>query len=102
MSDTLPSAENASPLPSGRLTMMRVLCPLSQQRFKLRHYRKAPAKAIAAAPERPASGNQCERIERKAARRICPKAIAPILDNIRKYAVHASLKVPDASRECPA
>jgi hypothetical protein len=24
---------------------------------KLRHYRKAPAKAIAAAPERPASGN---------------------------------------------
>jgi hypothetical protein len=50
----------------------------------------------------PTSGNQCERIERKAARRKCPKALAPILDNIRKYAVHASLKVPDASRECPA
>src|SRR3984893_10265588 len=33
-----------------------------KQRFKLRHYRKAPAKAIAAAPERPTSGNQCERI----------------------------------------
>jgi hypothetical protein len=28
-----------------------------KQRFKLRHYRKAPAKAIAAAPERPASEN---------------------------------------------
>ena len=28
-----------------------------KQRFKLRHYRKAPAKDIAAAPERPASGN---------------------------------------------
>jgi hypothetical protein len=28
-----------------------------KQKFKLRHYRKAPAKAIAAAPERPASGN---------------------------------------------
>jgi hypothetical protein len=28
-----------------------------KQRFKLRHYRKAPAKAIAAAPERPESGN---------------------------------------------
>jgi hypothetical protein len=47
----------------------------------------------------PTSGNQCERIERKAARRRCPKALAPILDNIRKYAVHASLNVPDASRE---
>ena len=51
--------------------------------------RKAPAKAVAAAPQRPASGNQCERIERKAARRRCPKALAPILDNIRKNAVHA-------------
>jgi hypothetical protein len=39
--------------------------------------------------------------ERKAARQKCSKAIAPILDNIRKYAVHA-LKAPDASRECPA
>jgi hypothetical protein len=28
-----------------------------KQRFKLRHYRKAPSKAIAAAPERPASEN---------------------------------------------
>jgi len=28
-----------------------------KQRFKLRHYRKAPAKAIAAAPERAARGN---------------------------------------------
>jgi hypothetical protein len=28
-----------------------------KQRFKLRHYRKALAKAIAAAPECPASGN---------------------------------------------
>jgi len=69
-----------------------------------------------AAPERPASGNQCELIRklisrwhreepgavRKAARRRCPKALAPILDNIRKYAVHASLKAVDASRECPA
>jgi hypothetical protein len=78
--------------------------------------RKAPAKAIAAAPERPASGNACERIrklishwqcdelgaERKAARQKCSKALAPILDNIRKYAVHASLKAVDASRECPA
>jgi hypothetical protein len=55
---------------------------------KLRHYRTAPAKAIAAARERPASGNQCERIrklisrwhrdeleaERKAARRKCATA----------------------------
>ena len=60
---------------------------------KLRHYRKAPAKAIAAARERPASGNQCERIrklisrwhrdeleaERKAARRKCSKVLASIL-----------------------
>jgi hypothetical protein len=30
------------------------------------------------------------------------KALAPILDIIRKNAVHASLKVVDASRECPA
>jgi hypothetical protein len=29
-------------------------------------------------------------------------ALAPILDIIRKYAVHASLKAVDASRECPA
>jgi hypothetical protein len=58
--------------------------------------RKAPAKAVAAAPERPASGNQRERIERKAARRRCPKALAPILDNIRKYAVPA----PIAARKC--
>jgi hypothetical protein len=89
----------------GILTSSRTLSLTSakgrKQRFKL-SYRKAPAKAVAAAPERPASGNQCERIERKAARRRCPKALAPILDNIRKYAVHASLKVPDASRECPA
>jgi hypothetical protein len=28
-----------------------------KQKFKLRHYRKALAKAIAAAPERPASAN---------------------------------------------
>jgi hypothetical protein len=45
---------------------------------------------------------QCERIERKAARRKCSKALAPILDIIRMYAVHASLKAVDASRECPA
>ena len=58
---------------------------------------------------------QCERIrklisrwlrdqlgaERKAARRKCSKALAPILDIIRKNAVHASLKAVDASRECP-
>jgi hypothetical protein len=30
------------------------------------------------------------------------KALAPILDIIRKYAVHASLEAVDASRECPA
>jgi hypothetical protein len=30
------------------------------------------------------------------------KALAPILDIIRKHAVHASLKAVDASRECPA
>ena len=35
--------------------------------------------------------------ERKAARRKCSKALAPILDIIRKNAVHASL-----TRECPA
>jgi hypothetical protein len=58
-------------------------------------FRKAPAKAIAAAPERPASGNQCERIERKAVRRKCSKALAPILDIIRKNPVHASLKAVD-------
>jgi hypothetical protein len=60
----------------------------------MRHHRNAPAKGIAAAPERPASGNQCERIrklisrwrrddlraERKAVRRKCSKALAPILD----------------------
>jgi hypothetical protein len=40
--------------------------------------------------------------ERKAARRKCSKALAPILDIIRKNAVHASLKAVDASRECPA
>src|ERR1700738_490465 len=59
---------------------------------------------------------QCERIrklisrwhrdergaERKAARRKCSKALAPILDIIRKNAVHASVKAVDASRECPA
>ena len=87
-----------------------------KQRFKMRHSRKAPAKALAAAPKRRASGNQCERIrklishwqcdelgaERKAARRKCSKALAPILDIIRKYAVRASLKAVDASRECPA
>jgi hypothetical protein len=53
---------------------------------------------IAAAPGRPASGNQSERIrklisrwhrdelgaERKAARRKCLKALTPILDIIRK------------------
>jgi hypothetical protein len=82
-----------------------------KQRFKLRHYRKAPAKAVAAAPKRPASGkcNVMSEIrklisrwhrdelgaERKAARRRCPKALAPILDNIRKYAMHASLKPVD-------
>ena len=58
---------------------------------------------------------QCERIrklisrwhrdelgaERKATRRKCSKALAPILDIIRKNAVHASLKA-DASRQCPA
>jgi hypothetical protein len=40
--------------------------------------------------------------ERKAARRKCSKALAPILDIIRKNAVHASLKSVDVSRECPA
>jgi hypothetical protein len=54
---------------------------------------------------------QCERIrklisrwhrnklgaERKAAWRKCSKALAPILDIIRKNAVHASLKAVDAS-----
>ena len=40
--------------------------------------------------------------ERKAARRKCLKALAPILDIISKYAVHASLKAVDALRECPA
>ena len=40
--------------------------------------------------------------ERKAARRKCSKALAPILDIIRKNAAHASLKAVDASRECPA
>jgi hypothetical protein len=59
---------------------------------------------------------QCERIrklisrwhcdesgaERKAARRKSSKASAPILDIIRKFAVHASLKAVDDSRECPA
>jgi hypothetical protein len=39
--------------------------------------------------------------ERKAARRKCSKALAPILDTIRKNALHASLKAVDASRECP-
>jgi hypothetical protein len=36
--------------------------------------------------------------ERKAARRKCSKALAPILDIIRKHAVHASLKAVGASR----
>jgi hypothetical protein len=72
-----------------------------KQKFKHETLPQAPAKAIAAAPERPASGNQCERIrklisrwhrdelgaERKAARRKCSKALAPILDIIGKYAV---------------
>src|ERR1700736_1516418 len=83
------------------ITLSRTSAKGRKQRFKLRHYRKAPAKAIAAAPKRPASGNQCERIERKAARRKCSKA-PTILDIIRKNAVHASLKAVDASRECPA
>jgi hypothetical protein len=34
--------------------------------------------------------------EPKAARRKCSKALAPILDIIRKNAVHASLKAVDA------
>jgi hypothetical protein len=38
--------------------------------------------------------------ERKTARRKCSKASAPILDIIRKNAVHASLKAADASRQC--
>ena len=60
---------------------------------------------------------QCERIrklisrwhrdelgaERKgSAAEMLEKALAPILDIIRKNAVHASLKSVDASRECPA
>jgi hypothetical protein len=40
--------------------------------------------------------------ERKAARRKCSKALARILDIIRKNVVHASLKAVDASRECQA
>ncbi|MFZ3326185.1 MAG: hypothetical protein WA231_09950, partial [Methylocella sp.] len=40
--------------------------------------------------------------ERKTARRKCSKALALILDIIRKNAAHASLKAVDASRECPA
>jgi hypothetical protein len=39
--------------------------------------------------------------ERKAARRKCLKALAPILDIIRKHAVHASLKAVGASRNAP-
>jgi hypothetical protein len=39
--------------------------------------------------------------ERKAARRKCSKALAPILDIIRKHAVHASLKAVGASRNAP-
>jgi hypothetical protein len=35
-----------------------------KQRFTLRHYRKTPAKAIAAAPERPASGKLISRWHR--------------------------------------
>jgi hypothetical protein len=42
------------------------------------------------------------RAERKAARRKCSKALAPILDIIRKNVVHASLKAVDASWECQA
>ena len=38
--------------------------------------------------------------ERKTARRKCSKASAPILDIIRKNAVHASLKAADAPRQC--
>jgi Arc/MetJ-type ribon-helix-helix transcriptional regulator len=34
--------------------------------------------------------------ERKAARRKCSKALAPILDIIRKHAVHASLKAVES------
>jgi hypothetical protein len=40
--------------------------------------------------------------ERKAVRRKCSKALAPILDIICKKAVHASPKAVDASRECAA
>jgi hypothetical protein len=40
--------------------------------------------------------------ERKAARRKSSKALAPILDIIRKNTVHASVKAVDVSRECPA
>ena len=43
-------------LPASR-TLSRTSAKGRKQRFKLRHYRKAPAKAIAAATERPASGN---------------------------------------------
>jgi hypothetical protein len=39
--------------------------------------------------------------ERKAARRKCSKALAPILDVIRKNAVHASVKAVGASRNAP-
>ena len=40
-----------------RTETVRISAMGRKQRFKLRYYRKAPAKAIAAAPERPASGN---------------------------------------------
>jgi hypothetical protein len=39
--------------------------------------------------------------ERKAARRKCSKALAPILDIIRKNAVHASLKSVDVHGNAP-
>jgi hypothetical protein len=86
-----------------------------KQRSKLGHYRKAPAKAIAAAPapgERTCNVSEIRKLisrwhrdelgaERKAARRKCSKAFAPILDIIRKNAVHASLNAMDALRQCP-
>jgi hypothetical protein len=38
--------------------------------------------------------------ERKAVRRKCLKALAPILDIIRKYAAHASLKAVHEQHGC--
>jgi hypothetical protein len=41
-----------------KVTVVRSMTAVvGSRKFKLRHYRKTPAKAIAAAPERPASGN---------------------------------------------